>query len=113
MDFNTTTTEGTPRDTSNNQVPIITAWVIMTVLAGVTVAMRFYTRRLILHILGPEDWLILFSMVCSRPASARFESPLTVLVVVQVLAVGTCVGFVRRKSTPCPRGQTRFQAHPQ
>jgi hypothetical protein len=35
----------------------------MTVLATITVCMRFYTRRLILSILGPEDWLILISMV--------------------------------------------------
>ncbi len=58
---NTTAAEASPMD--NNQAPIIAAWVIMTVLAGVTVAMRFYTRRLILHILGPDDWMILVSMV--------------------------------------------------
>ncbi len=59
----------------NNQAPIIAAWVIMTVLAGVTVAMRFYTRRLILHILGPDDWMILVSMVCTWWASGVRRAP--------------------------------------
>lgn len=57
-------------DTSNQQTAIITVWVVMTVLAAITVGMRFYTRRLILHILGPEDWLILIAMVCSCRGSA-------------------------------------------
>ncbi len=64
-----------PMDTSNLQTPIITAWVVMTALATVTVCMRFYTRRMILHILGVEDWLILVAMVCSRPAFAGSKSP--------------------------------------
>ncbi|KAK3896661.1 hypothetical protein C8A05DRAFT_20412 [Staphylotrichum tortipilum] len=62
-------------DTSTQQSPIIALWVIMTTLAAVTVCMRFYTRRLILHILGPEDWLIAVAMV---------------------FALGTCVGFIRQ-----------------
>ncbi len=60
-----------PMDTSNLQVPIITVWVVMTSLATITVCMRFYTRRMILHILGVEDWLILVAMVCTRLALAR------------------------------------------
>ena len=59
-----------PMDTSNLKTSIIAAWVVMTVLAFVTVCMRFYTRRLILHIIGVEDWLILIAMVCSCPAFA-------------------------------------------
>jgi hypothetical protein len=55
------------------QVPLITIWVVMTVLAAVTVGMRFYTRRLILHILGPEDWLILVSMVSSLKSHAHHQ----------------------------------------
>ncbi len=69
MDSNTTPTVASTEkdmDSSNNQAPIIAIWVTMTVLASVTVGMRFYTRRLILRILGPEDWLILISMVCPR-----------------------------------------------
>lgn len=70
MDPNTAPAGASPMDTSNQQTAIITAWVVMTVLAAVTVSMRFYTRRLILHILGPEDWLILISMVRGSPSLA-------------------------------------------
>ncbi len=68
--------EGPLGDISNQQAPVITTWIIMTALAAVAVSMRFYTRRLILHILGPEDWLILAAVV---------------------FALGACVGFVRRE----------------
>lgn len=61
--------------TSNLQTSIIAAWVVMTVLAATTVCMRFYTRRLILHILGVEDWLILASMVRSRRGFAGSKPP--------------------------------------
>lgn len=69
MDSNAISTAAVGMDTSNLQTPIITVWVIMTVLATFTVGLRFYTRRLILCILGPEDWLILVSMVCSQPST--------------------------------------------
>ncbi len=72
--------EGLMGDISNQQASVITTWIIMTALAAVAVSMRFYTRRLILHILGPEDWLILAALV---------------------FAFGACVGFVRRECSPC------------
>ncbi len=72
---------GAMLDTSSQEAPIITLWVIMTTLAAVTVCMRFYTRRLILRILGPEDWLIVAAMV---------------------LAIGACVGFIRRECRQPP-----------
>ncbi len=68
--------EGPLGDISNQQASVITTWIIMTALAAVAVSMRFYTRRLILHILGLEDWLILAAVV---------------------FALGACVGFVRRE----------------
>lgn len=66
-------------DTPTQQTAIITAWVVMTVLAAVTVGMRFYTRRLILHILGPEDWLIFISMVRGISSLAGADSLLIFL----------------------------------
>ena len=87
-----------PMDTSDLKTSIIAAWVVMTVLAFVTVCMRFYTRRLILHIIGVEDWLILIAMVCSCPAFADPSPRLPAdFVVVQVLSIATCAGFIRRE----------------
>jgi hypothetical protein len=42
---------------------IIAAWVVMMTFASITVALRFYTRRFILRVLGIEDWLILVALV--------------------------------------------------
>lgn len=50
-------------DTSTQTTGVIAAWVIMTVVAGVTVGLRFYTRRVIIRVLGVEDWMILVAMV--------------------------------------------------
>ena len=63
-------------DTSTQQILVITAWVVMTVLAAFTVRLRFYTRCIILRILGPEDWLILVAMVCNRLGSTAPEAML-------------------------------------
>ncbi|KAK0642033.1 hypothetical protein B0T16DRAFT_335240 [Cercophora newfieldiana] len=62
-------------DTSTLSTNVIVAWSIMMSFAAVTVGLRFYTRRLIIHVLGIEDWLILAAMI---------------------LAVGACVGFIRQ-----------------
>ncbi|KAK5652229.1 hypothetical protein OQA88_10726 [Cercophora sp. LCS_1] len=62
-------------DTSTQVAQIIVVWTIMTLVAGVTVGLRFYTRRYILTVLGTEDWLILVAMI---------------------LSVGTCIGFIRQ-----------------
>ena len=76
MDFpNAPSPRDAPLPTSNLQTPIIAAWVVMTGLAAITVGMRFYTRRLILHIIGVEDWLILASMVRSRLGFAGSKPP--------------------------------------
>lgn len=72
---NTSSAAAVPMGTSNLQTPIITVWVVMTVLAAVTVCLRFYTRHSVLHFLGVDDWLILIAMVCSRPAFARSKPP--------------------------------------
>jgi len=73
MAANPPTVESFRMATSNRPTGIIIAWVVMTALAGVTVALRFYTRRFILRILGPEDWLILVSLVCGPPPFAAPE----------------------------------------
>jgi len=94
MDANATAAGPLPLDNSNQQTAIITAWVVVTVLATVTVGLRFYTRRIILHIWGPEDWLIFISMVCNLQLFQR--QSVANLVLLQVLSIGTCIGFVRR-----------------
>ncbi|KAK1753616.1 hypothetical protein QBC47DRAFT_415394 [Echria macrotheca] len=66
---------GGPQDTSTQAAGVIAAWVIMTTMSGITVCLRFYTRRAILNVLGTEDWLILVAML---------------------LAVGACIGSVRQ-----------------
>ena len=81
-------------DTSTKQTGIITAWVVMTVFAAITVGLRFYTRRLIIHVLGIEDWLILAAMVCCRRPEPLFSE---INFWLQILGVGSCVGFIRRK----------------
>jgi len=65
-------------DASTQTAGVIAAWVIMTVVAGVTVGLRFYTRRVIIRVLGVEDWLILVAMVFlfPFPSSSLFFSPL-------------------------------------
>lgn len=96
MESNGTAASAAVKDTSTRQAPIVAVWVVTTVLAGSAVGMRFYTRRVILHVLGAEDWLILISMVRSRPNPAR-PGPANLGVAVQVFAIGTCVGFIRRE----------------
>lgn len=60
-----------PLDTSTQVGGIIAAWVIMTTVAGVTVGLRFYTRRYIITVLGAEDWLIAGAMVSRTLSLAR------------------------------------------
>lgn len=69
-------------------------------MAALTVGLRFYTRRLILRILGIEDWLILAAMV-RCPISRLLEAPSNVYEW-QVLAIGACIGFIRRKRFSLP-----------
>jgi len=61
---------GFPRpDSSTLETPIIAAWSIMMFFAAITVGLRFYTRHLIIRVLGVEDWLILAAMVRFSPCS--------------------------------------------
>ena len=53
------------------QVDIIVCAAITAVIGCVFVALRFYTRRVIVYVLGWEDWLILIAQVtCPAPASS-------------------------------------------
>jgi hypothetical protein len=48
------------------QVDIMVCAVLTAVIGTVFVALRFYTRRIIVHVLGWEDWLILVAQVGGR-----------------------------------------------
>jgi hypothetical protein len=63
MSTNSTTDVRPALDNSTQQTPIIVAWVVMTSLAAVTVALRCYTRCAIRQVFGAEDWLILVASV--------------------------------------------------
>jgi hypothetical protein len=45
------------------QTDIIVCAAVTAAIGTVFVALRFYTRRYILHVLGAEDWLILIAQV--------------------------------------------------
>lgn len=45
------------------QVDIIVCAVVTAVIGSVFVALRFYTRRVIVYVLGWEDWLIMAAQV--------------------------------------------------
>lgn len=52
-----------PNDRSY-QPDVIACCVISTVVGTVFVALRFYTRRVLINVLGVEDWFILLAQVC-------------------------------------------------
>ncbi len=103
---------GMPGGTDRSyQVDIIICAVATAIIGVIFVALRFYARRIIIHVLDWEDWLILvaqvgghsFCAVCmdiSRMAVVRR----TVLTLpVQFFSIAMCVGFVQG---------TTFQAAP-
>jgi hypothetical protein len=47
------------------QHSVIAASVVMLSLSTITVTLRFYTRKVLLSILGADDWLILAALVCA------------------------------------------------
>jgi hypothetical protein len=61
-----------PNDRSY-QPDVIACCVIVTAIGTVFVALRFYTRRFLLNVLGWEDWFILLAQVC-MPAACLFGS---------------------------------------
>jgi hypothetical protein len=50
---------------SNLQAQVIAASVVMLALSTVAVALRFYTRRVVLGVLSADDCVILAALVCS------------------------------------------------
>jgi hypothetical protein len=56
------------------QADIIACCVISTVIGTIFVALRFYTRRILLNVLGWEDWFILLAQVCFLAPHRRSRS---------------------------------------
>jgi len=57
---------GIPGGTDRSyQVDIIVCAVLTAVIGAVFVGLRFYARRIVVNVLGWEDWLILTSLVFS------------------------------------------------
>ncbi|KAK3356514.1 hypothetical protein B0T25DRAFT_497110 [Lasiosphaeria hispida] len=54
------------------QVDIIVCAVVTAIIGCVFVALRFYTRRVIIYVLGWEDWLILAAQIFSIAMCAGF-----------------------------------------
>lgn len=53
-------------------VDIIVCAVITSFIGCVFVGLRFYTRRIIINVIGLEDWLMLAAQVSSMAMSAGF-----------------------------------------
>ena len=70
-------------EASSLQNSIIAEWVIMFVLAAITVVARIYTRIGLLTGLKIEDWFVVAGLV---------------------LALGSTIGFIRRESHKKARG---------
>lgn len=59
-------------------VQIYVCAVLTWAITAAFVAARFYTRGRLLRVLGPEDWVILLSLVCLSDASLARIDPLCV-----------------------------------
>jgi hypothetical protein len=58
---------GVPGGTDRSyQVDIVVCAIITALIGTCFVALRFYTRRIIINVLGWEDWLILAAQVGER-----------------------------------------------
>ena len=53
---------------------IIACSVVTAVIGSVFVGLRFYTRGVLLRVLGLEDWLILFAQVRTDVPSCSFDA---------------------------------------
>jgi hypothetical protein len=71
-----------PQDdlSESHQAGLICCAVITWAIAALFVALRFYTRRWLLHLLGTEDWVILVSLVFSALMSAFIVAGRSMLV---------------------------------
>jgi hypothetical protein len=49
----------------SRQHSVVAASVVMLCLSTITVSLRFYTRKVLLAILGVDDCLILAALVCA------------------------------------------------
>jgi hypothetical protein len=58
------------QDNVSYQANVVACAVLTWVGAAVFVGARFYTRRVLLHVLGWEDWAILLSLVFAAICSA-------------------------------------------
>lgn len=54
--------------TKYNQTPLIVICYLFTILSGVIVALRFWTRWRILHALAWDDWSMLIALVIKHDA---------------------------------------------
>jgi len=61
------------------QVDIIVCAVITSFIGCIFVGLRFYTRRILINVLGLEDWLMLAA---------------------QLLSMAMCTGFIQRMRNP-------------
>lgn len=69
---------GVPGGTDRSyRVDIIVCAVVTAVIGSVFVALRFYTRRVIVYVLGWEDWLILAAQVSVPFTFALYRRRLT------------------------------------
>ena len=76
---------------------IVPCAVVSVGLASVFVALRFYSRGVVLRRLGLEDWFILVSLVSRIPSTK--EKTLLGLTCSQVFAVGSMSGTIASEST--------------
>jgi hypothetical protein len=73
---------------SNLQAQVIAASVVMLALSTVAVALRFYTRRVVLGVLSADDCVILVALVCS--ILARCPLPVLIMDMPDPLSRGHC-----------------------
>ena len=53
-----------PVDSTSRQDAVVALSVVMVLLSSSAVAVRFYTRRILLRFLAADDWTILVALVC-------------------------------------------------
>lgn len=83
----------------NYKANLYASSVICWAIAAIFVAMRFYTRGIIIRVLGPSDWCILLALVrVDRLTDCQFpiNQP------AKVFSTGDLVALIDRPSTPLP-----------